>query len=190
MTMIFCPECSLEIAETAKSCPNCGNLLNKRGVEYEYMTLSIDDCMNKFQSRYWMIPDVPRPGVIPPTIDEIKEMYAFDMTLKQPMDSSIGRLILKATPPGWELFERIGPHGIKLRITRSSGPLGWTTNYSFDLYVFHVRRALKKFKTSSKPIQNKKSVAVSKKKTKASSHTKMKTARASKSKTKPRSRKP
>jgi len=124
MTMIYCPECSKEISEKAKSCPYCGYLLNEDGVEYEYMTLIISDCMNKFQTRYWMIPDVPPPGVIPPTIDEIKEIYDFDMTLKQPWDNIITAHIIKAPPPGWDVG---GPYRYSKLLTQGS-----TSGYRSD----------------------------------------------------------
>jgi hypothetical protein len=113
-------------------------------IEYEYMTLAIKDLMNKFQTKYWMIPDNPPPGVIPPTIDEIKEMFFKDMTLMQPFSNHLWTHIHKEIPDGWELVDkRLDEDKIKLHTSRSFGPLGWVTHIEADSYEFQVRRPIK-----------------------------------------------
>jgi hypothetical protein len=110
-------------------------------MEYEYKTyiVSRNHLMETFQLGMWFIPDVPPPGVVPPTPDEIKQMYFEKIRLYLPYDM----LSPEAVTDGWESVfpdDDVSMKGFRIHSSRQQGPMGWTTNFGPESLEVLVRR--------------------------------------------------
>jgi hypothetical protein len=116
-------------------------------MEYEYKTyiVSRNHLMETFQLGMWFIPDVPPPGVVPPTPDEIKQMYFEKIRLYLPYDKAkrLSMLSPEAVTDGWESVfpdDDVSMKGFRIHSSRQQGPMGWTTNFGPESLEVLVRR--------------------------------------------------
>jgi hypothetical protein len=120
-------------------------------MEYEYKTIVIKDLWMKAKTRHWMIPDYPRDGIVPPTIDQVKQMLWEEMQFKAEFENSLIGIILEEIPEGWECVDKYpNISGFNLSISRGPAYEGGAftkhdaiTHVSADSFEFEIRRPSK-----------------------------------------------
>jgi hypothetical protein len=142
-------------------------------MEYKFKTVLLENLAVETAAGMWFIPDNPIPGIIPPTIDEAKQMLWERMSSSLTTETCLAYVLIKHIPKDWEVpVEKslqmddfkiyrgmktnpfsltIVEKGLKIdnfriHVSRSNGPMGWVTQVSADSYEFVVRRPVNKRK--------------------------------------------